>query len=159
MAQFDVNWGAVPGHTSPRWWCPWPFQYAICNIWPPRSPSISFICAGPRIMQLIGLIQSLDSMWLDSGSTTLIPRRAWGCHKRLYISETFENNRALWPAPQRDCCGSHSVELENNGAPFSTYYLKTVRYSWYWHGNLWVCWRDRNIYKSGKQVCTGLQVY
>lgn len=165
MSQLDANWGALPGaSSSSKWWCTCLSRQADCSIWPPRLPRTLAISAGPRVKQPLGLIQSLDSVWLYSGRATLILRGPQGCHKWLCVSETFENNRAFWPVappprPERLLWVSEWGIGEQWWTTFNLTGVREIRCSWDWRGNVWVCGRDRNTYKSGKQVRMGLQVH
>jgi hypothetical protein len=47
-------------------------------------------------------------------------------------------------------CLFQGMELKSNDEPFSVSSLPVKQEdSWDWHGNVWVCWRERNIYMFG----------
>lgn len=76
--------------------------------------------------------------------------------KHLYNPE---NSRALWPMPQGGFCRSQGVELENSGGPLEPYHHKASEKIPETGMEMDGLVEGRNTYKSGKQVCMGLQVH
>lgn len=79
-----------------------------------------------------------------------------GCFEMLYVS-TFNSSRAL--CPREGVLGLWEWNWRIMVGYFNCINIRQARGFWDWHGNARVCWRDRNIYKSDKQVCMGLQVH
>lgn len=101
-------------------------------------------------------------VWPYSGSTILILGDLGAALNSCMFQKhllTPESSRALWPMPREGVVGFRVCKWRTMMGHFNLITIRQASRFLRLAGNVWVGWRDRNIYKSGEQVCMGLQVH